>query len=126
MAEAQNFNLAAKNYTSHEFVPSTEDVPWGGVYNKENIKARTTTTRAFYARGDRDAAAGTEGTLTYKSTSDSSITLTFSWSVPWGLGSTYLNVSTTGPIKLEKSSFAEDEVLRQVVTIGIKDDVPLL
>jgi hypothetical protein len=126
MAIAQNFRVAAKNYTQFIFKPNKEDVTWGGVYEKENIDKRTTTTSVFFARGNSDAAAGTAGTLVYQADNDPSTTLTFDWSVPWGLGETYLNVTVTGPIKLEKASFSEDEVLRKLVTIEIKDDAPLL
>lgn len=126
MAEAQNFRLAAKNHTQINFVAGAESMKHGGVYEKSNIKARTTTTNVFYARGDRDAAAGTEGSITYTAEGDPSTTITFSWDVPWGLGSTYLNVTTTGDIKLEKSSFDESQVLRKLVEIVIKDDSPLI
>ena len=83
MAEAQNFFLAAKNFTSYAFKPQTETVQWGGVYDKATIDPRTTTTKVFYARGNRNAAAGTQGTLVYKAEDDATTTLTFTWEVPW-------------------------------------------
>ncbi|MGD1806745.1 aegerolysin family protein [Dapis sp. BLCC M126] len=126
MAEAQNFHVAAKNHTQFNFEPGNQNMKWGDVYDKKNIKARTTTTDVFYARGNRDVASGTEGSLTYTAKENSGTTITFNWDIPWGAGQVELNVTTTGNIKLEKSSFTGNEVLRKVVTIVIKDDAPLL
>ena len=126
MAAAQNFRVAANNYTKIDFTPEPEIMSHGAVYNKENIKKRTTTTSVFYTRGDNDAAAGTEGTLKYTATDGSGATITFKWEIPWGVGDDTLDVTVTGNIKLEKSSFRGDDVLRNLVTIDIKDDAPLL
>ena len=64
MAEAQNFNLAAKNHTTLEFSPGQQQMVHGDVYNKQNIKQRTTTTmlstlKIFCARSNN----GTSSTL---------------------------------------------------------------
>ena len=126
MAAAQNFRVAAKNHTKIDFTPGSESMSHGGVYDKENIKEVTTTTSAFYTRGDNNAAAGTEGTLTYTATDGSGATITFKWDIPWGAGDDTLDVTVTGDIKLEKSSFRGDEVLRNLVTIVIQDDKPLI
>ena len=39
MAEAQNFTMAAKNYTQHQFIPGTPSMTHGGVYNQADIIA---------------------------------------------------------------------------------------
>lgn len=123
MAESQHFYLAAKNHTKHRFVyKDKEKSMWGGVYDTVAIEPRTTTTSVFYARGNRDAAAGTSGWMRYEAEDDESIIIKFKWSVPWGNYETYLDVTVEGPIKLAKSHFGESEVLRKVVTIDIKDD----
>ena len=124
MAIAQNFRVSAKNYTSMDFVAGQESMDWGGVYEKANIKKATTTTTVFYTRGNADASAGTEGSLTF--TSAEGATITFKWDIPWGLGEDKLDVSVTGDIKLEKYSWRGDDVLRKNVEIVIKDDKPLL
>lgn len=126
MAESQNFHLAAKNYTQYEFKPDNIHMRHGGVYNQANIKPLTTTTEAFYTRGDRDASAGTEGSMSYIST-DGTVEIGFSWDIPWGVGEDKLDVWVAkGPVKLEKTRFRGDDVLRRVVTIEIKDDLPLI
>lgn len=125
MAEAQNFHVAVKNHTQYTFQPQTESMSWGGVYDKQTIKPRTTTINAFYTRGDRNAASGTQGSLKYAAEQDPAVSLTFSWDIPWGVGTDSLNITTTGPIKLEKSSFTGDQVLRKVVEVIVKDDTPL-
>lgn len=126
MAEAQNFRVAAKNYTGYDFVAGNEAMQWGGVYDKQNVKRETTTTSVFYARGNRDAAAGTQGSLTYTAHGHPETTIKFSWDIPWGSGDDKLEVTVTGNIKLEKSSFRGSEVLRNLVTIEIRDDKPIL
>ena len=126
MAAAQNFRVAAKNHTKIDFTAGDEKMDYGGVYNKENIKQRTTTTSVFFTRGNNDASAGTQGSLKYTATDGSGATITFKWDIPWGLGDDKLDVSVTGDIKLEKSSFRGGDVLRNLVTIVIKDDASLL
>lgn len=129
MAESQNFRVAVKNYSGIDFIAGKEQMDFGGVYEISNIKKRTTTTTAFYTRGDRDAAAGTEGSITYSSNKDDkAATITFKWCIPWGHGEDTLDVSVTGDIKLKdgKSSWRGDEVLRKEVEIGIIDDLPVV
>ncbi|WP_298516206.1 aegerolysin family protein [uncultured Kordia sp.] len=125
MAEAQNFTIAVKNHTSMNFLPGEEKMEYGGVYRKNTIKKRTATSTVFYARGDRDAAAGTEGTLTYTS-EDGTASITFKWDIPWGFGDDKLDVQAFGDIKLEQTSWRGDDVLRKVVEVIIYDDIPLL
>jgi hypothetical protein len=124
MAAAQNFRVAVKNHTKFNFIVGNESMNHGGVYEKANIKARTTTTTAFFTRGDNDASAGTEGQLTY--TAKEGPTITFKWDIPWGVGSDTLDVTVTGDIKLETGSFRGDSVLRKLVEIVVKDDDPIL
>lgn len=124
MAEAQNFRISVKNFTNIKFLAGEEKMKWGGVYDKSNIKKRTTTTKVFYTRGDKDAATGTEGTLTYKSP-DGSASITFTWDIPWGLGEDKLDVTVSGPIKLEEKSWRGAEVLRKIVEIVVLDDAPV-
>ena len=127
MAEAQNFRVAVKNYSVFDFIAGEEQMENGGVYEIQNIKAGTTTTTVFYARGDRDAAAGTKGTLTYKN-KDKSASITFTWDIPWGIGEDKLDVSVTGNIKIKdgKSSLRGDEVLRKNVELSIDNDKPVV
>ncbi len=127
MAEAQNFRVSVKNYTGKDFYPEKEVMEFGGVYEIANIGKKTTTTTVFYTRGNRDAAAGTEGSLTYK-TKEGEASITFKWDIPWSLfAEEKLDVTVTGPIRLEKSSWrGKDELLRKNVEIIIKDDLPLL
>ena len=127
MAEAQHFNVAAKNYTKYDFLVGSEQMDHGAVYDKANIKASTATLNAFYTRGDRDAAAGTTGQLTYTTRDkEHGPTITFKWDIPWGTGDDWLEVTTTGDIKLECGSFRGSSVLRRIVEIAIKDDAPIL
>jgi hypothetical protein len=127
MAESQNFRVAVRNYSGIDFIATEEQMDFGGVYEVSNIKAGTTTTTAFYTRGDRDAAAGTQGTLTYED-KDKTASITFKWCIPWGLGKDTLDVSVTGDIKLKdgKNSWRGDEVLRKNVEVSIQDDLPVV
>jgi len=90
-------------------------------------KAVSMTANVFYTRGDRDAAAGTEGKLVYTAEGDPDTKIIFNWDIPWGAGPDFLDVTVTGPIKIAgRSNFRGDEVVRRIVEIEIRDDEPLL
>ncbi len=116
MAEAQNFRISVRNLSGMQFIAGDEKMKHGGVYEKRNIENNAKSKALFYTRGDKDAAAGTEGSITYKS---DEATINFEWYIPWGLGENRLTVSTTGDIKIEKKIWKGDEVLRKTIEIVI-------
>jgi len=117
MAEAQNFTMAAKNYTSFKFIPGTPNMTHGGVYNQADI-AHGKTIVAFFTRGDSNASAGTEGSLKY-TTADGEQWIKFTWDIPWGPSSSWCNVTCSDNLSVSPTSWAGDAIIRQTVTLTI-------
>lgn len=119
MSETQNFRISVRNLSGIYFIPVTEKMKWGGVYERNNIENDDKSRLLFYTRGDADAPTGTEGAIEYSSHNAS---ILFEWNIPWGFGEEKLTVTTKGDIKIEKSIWLGEEILRKHIEIVIYSD----